>query len=157
MTQHKATREPARVAVINLTRGTTLADAAEYARGPWRRCIGLLGRAALPIGEGLIFTPCMGLHTIGMRFPIDLVYIRREESHGQNGVVVRLRANLPPCRVALTYAELAVELPAGTIARTVTSVGDQIGLWLSRNRDSEPIMPQDAPITSGARAIAWPQ
>lgn len=154
MPQHKAPREPDRVAVINLTRGTILAYAAEYARGPWRRCIGLLGRAALPIDEGLIFMPCTGLHTIGMRFPIDLVYIRRPEPSGQSGVVVRLRANLPPCRVALTYAELAIEFPAGTIARTFTSVGDQIGLWhATRNRDGGPSMTQGAPKISGARAM----
>ncbi len=156
MTQHKPTREPARVAVINLTRGKTLADAAEYARGPWRRCIGLLGRAALPIGEGLIFAPCTGLHTIGMRFPIDLVYIRREEPSGQTGVIVRLSANLPPCRVAFGYAELAAELPVGTIARTATRVGDRISLWpITQNRNSGPHMPKVAPMTSSAQAIAW--
>lgn len=154
MPQGAALREPERVAVINLTRGTILADVAEYARGPWRRCIGLLGRAALRIGEGLIFTPCTGLHTIGMRFPIDLVYIRREEPSGQTGIIVRLRANLPPCRVALTYAELAIEFPAGTIARTVTNVGDQIGLLhATRNRDGGPSMPQGTPKISGARAM----
>ncbi len=129
MPQCKAPRGPDRVAVINLTRGTILADAAEYARGPWRRCVGLLGRAALPIGEGLIFAPCMGLHTIGMRFPIDLIYLRREEPGSRGGVVARLRANLQPCRVALAVADLVLELPAGTSAWSATAIGDEIAWW----------------------------
>jgi uncharacterized protein len=128
MPQRKAPREPDRVAVINLTRGTTLADAAEYARGPWRRCIGLLGRAALPIGEGLIFTPCTGLHTIGMRFPINLMYLQREGPGSQGGIVTRLRTNLRPFRVALAIADLVIELPAGTCVATATAMGDEIVL-----------------------------
>ena len=128
MPQREETRELGRVAIVNLTRGTILADAAEHARGPVRRGIGLLGRAALPAGEGLIFTPCTGLHTIGMRFPLDLVYLRCEEPTGRGAVVVRLRANLRPCRIALARADLVLELPAGTINSTGTAVGDEIGL-----------------------------
>ncbi len=79
MTQFRNEGESNRVTVVNLTRGTTLADRAEYARGPWRRLIGLLGRATLSNGEGLIFAPCTGLHTIGMRFPVQS---RLPSTHG---------------------------------------------------------------------------
>ncbi len=116
------------IAIANATRGTTLADAAGYARGPWRRLIGLLGRAALPAGAGLIFAPCTGLHTWFMRFPIDLVYIQLGDGDGREGVVVRTMAGLRPFRVAPGRADLVVELPAGTIARTTTTVGDRIVL-----------------------------
>lgn len=119
---------PDRIAIINLTRGTILADTVEYARGPWRRGVGLLGRAALRGGEGLILAPCAGLHTIGMRFPIDVVYLRLAGQGGLVGVVARLRADLQPLRIALAAADIAIELPAGTIALTATSVGDEIGL-----------------------------
>lgn len=119
---------PNRIAIINLTRDTILADTVEYARGPWRRGVGLLGRAALHDGEGLMFAPCTGLHTIGMRFPIDVVYLRLDEAGGKIAVVARLRSDLRPFRVALAVADLAIELPAGTIARTTTAVGDKIGL-----------------------------
>ena len=128
MTQFRGEGESNRIVVVNLTRGTTLADRAEYARGPWRRLVGLLGRATLASGEGLIFAPCTGLHTIGMRFPIDLVYLRRAESGGKGAVVVRLIANLRPFRFAPARAELALELPAGAIARSATAIGDEIAL-----------------------------
>ncbi len=117
-----------RVAICNLTRGTTLADRAECARGPWRRLIGLLGRATFSSGAGLIFAPCTGLHTIGMRFPIDLVYLRRTEFGEQGAVVLRLQSGFRPCRVALTRADLVLELPSGTIVATGTAVGDRINM-----------------------------
>jgi uncharacterized protein len=120
-----------RVAICNLTRGTILADRAEWARSPWRRLIGLLGRTAFLSGEGLIFAPCTGLHTIGMRFPIDLVYLRRAEFGGSSAVVVQLQPNLRPCRVALARADLVLELPTGTIAATGTVVGDRMCIWPS--------------------------
>lgn len=126
MTQFRGESKSNRVTVVNLTRGTTLADRAEYARGPWRRLIGLLGRATLSNGEGLIFAPCTGLHTIGMRFPVDVVYLRRTESGGCGAAVVRLRSYLRPFRVALAYADFALELPAGTILNTSTAIGDEI-------------------------------
>ena len=132
MTQSRGESESSWAMVVNLTRGTTLADRTEYARGPWRRLVGLLGRATLASGEGIIFTPCIGLHTIGMRFPIDLVYLRRTMSEGPGAVVERLRADLRPYRIAPARADLVLELPAGTIATTVTSIGDELELrpWI---------------------------
>lgn len=116
------------VAIANVTRGTRLADAARAAHGPWQRFVGLMGRAALPLGGGLVFAPCRGLHTWFMRFPIDLVYVRRDNGEGLHGTVVRLCPALRPFRIAPERSDLAVELPAGTIARTGTAVGDRIAL-----------------------------
>ena len=71
--------------VENRSKGTVLAEEAGHARGYWRRLIGLMGRARLADGEGLIFTPCRGIHTYFMRFPIDLVFIDRVEGEGRAG------------------------------------------------------------------------
>ena len=38
-----------------------------------------LGRDGLPAGEGLWIVPCESVHTVGMRFPIDLVYLDRKK------------------------------------------------------------------------------
>lgn len=122
------------IAIGNLTRGTIVANTARSACGLWGQLVGLLGCSVLPAGAGLIFSPCMGLHTIGMRFPIDLVYLRRDDSDGCGGVVVRLREDLGPFRVALARADLVVELPSDTIARTSTTVGDQIAMWAVADR-----------------------
>jgi len=42
---------------------------------PATRNKGLLGRNSLASGEGLWIVPCEAIHTFGMRFPIDLVYL----------------------------------------------------------------------------------
>ena len=116
------------IVVVNLTRGRILAGDGRQARGPWQRFVGLLGRAALPTSAGLILAPCTGIHTLFMRFPLDLVYAQLDADDRSGGTVVRLQANLRPFRLAPARADLVVELPAGTIARTTTAVGDRIVL-----------------------------
>jgi hypothetical protein len=112
-----------RVEIRNLTRNTLLASGADVAdRGATRRK-GLLGRDGLAAGEGLWIVPCEAVHTFGMRFPIDLVYLSRGRR------VKKVRSAVPAWRVsACLTAKSVLELPAGTIARTQTSAGDQLEL-----------------------------
>ena len=110
-----------RISIYNLTRNTLLASAAEVAdRGAARRK-GLLGRAGLGEGEGLWIVPCESVHTIGMRFAIDLVYLDRSRR------VKKVRGSVPAWRIsACLLAHSVLELPAGTIERTGTTAGDRI-------------------------------
>jgi uncharacterized membrane protein (UPF0127 family) len=55
----------------------------------------LLGRGSLAPGRGLLITPCAGVHTLAMRFPLDLVFLDR------GGTVVRTAAAVPPGRLAV--------------------------------------------------------
>lgn len=122
----KKSRAPARrIAVHNVTRDTVLASAAEVAdRGATRRK-GLLGRSGLREGEGLWIVPCESVHTIGMQFAIDLVYLDRKHR------VRKVRSSVPAWRMsACLLAHSVLELPAGTIERTETRAGDQILLSL---------------------------
>src|ERR1700690_3216181 len=91
----KKNRAPARrISVYNLTRDTVLASAAEIAdRGATRRK-GLLGRSGLRDGEGLWIVPCESVHTIGMQFAIDLVYLDR------NHRVRKVRSSVPAWRMS---------------------------------------------------------
>jgi hypothetical protein len=50
------------VRVRNRTRGTTVADAAEVARSPWRRFVGLMGRRVWEGTDGLLIRPCSAVH-----------------------------------------------------------------------------------------------
>lgn len=43
-----------------------------------KRLKGLMFKVSLPAGEGLLLSPCSGIHTCFMRFPIDVVYLNRE-------------------------------------------------------------------------------
>jgi uncharacterized membrane protein (UPF0127 family) len=110
-----------RISIYNVTRNTLLASAAEVAdRGATRRR-GLLGRTELREGEGLWIVPCESVHTIGMRFAIDLVYLDRSRR------VKKVRSRVPAWRMsACLLAHSVLELPAGTIERTETTAGDQI-------------------------------
>lgn len=106
--------------VANTTRNVILAERATVAANPWRRMVGLLGREHLSEGEGLILRPCSSVHTCFMRFPIDVIFL------DQQGRVVRLFPRMVPFRFSplVFRAHSAVELPAGTIARSGTEVED---------------------------------
>lgn len=112
-----------RLRITNLTRQTEIADRSEVAdRGPRRRT-GLLGRAGLSNGEGLWIVPCEAVHTFGMQFPIDLVYLDRHHR------VVKTRSHVRPGRVsACVTAHSVVELPTGTVCNTLTKAGDALEL-----------------------------
>ncbi|HSW37941.1 MAG TPA: DUF192 domain-containing protein [Acidobacteriota bacterium] len=108
--------------VLNRTRGVCLADDAEKACSVFSRMKGLIGRtaAAFPPGTGLWIDPTDGIHTFGMRMPIDAAYLDDE------GRVLRVYHALKPWRVGaiMPRARSVLELPAGTLARARTEVGD---------------------------------
>ena len=108
--------------IINETRGTTLADQAEVARSFWKRLVGLMGRRELPSGAALIIEPNTSVHTFWMRFPIDVIFVDRQN------VVVGLRAAMPPNRpyAGARRAYRTIELPAGVIAQTGTQRDDHL-------------------------------
>jgi uncharacterized membrane protein (UPF0127 family) len=86
------------------------------------RMKGLLGRDSLPPGEALWLRPCKSVHTIGMKFPIDILFL------GRDNRVVGVEENIPPNRFsAFVYkAAGALELPAGAISESGTRAGDII-------------------------------
>ena len=108
--------------LINSTRGAVLAEHVERAGTIRDRLRGLLGRSVLPEGRALAIAPCNAVHTFFMKFPIDAVFLDRR------GRVVRTVPELPPWRATRFHfrAVEVVELPAGTLARTGTRVGDEL-------------------------------
>jgi len=110
-----------RLKISNLTRQAVLASSVEVAdRGPKRRK-GLLGRDHLSAEEGLWILPCEAVHTFGMQFPIDLVYLDRHNR------VRKTRSHVPPFRLsACLSAHSVIELASGTISRTQTKPGDRL-------------------------------
>jgi uncharacterized membrane protein (UPF0127 family) len=109
---------------FNRTRETYLATALAVADGHWTRLRGLLGLSADDFrnGSGLWIVPCHGVHTLGMGFPIDVIYL-------DEGLrVVHVEQNLRPWRVAPVrmQATSVIELPSHTVRETGTGVGDRI-------------------------------
>jgi uncharacterized membrane protein (UPF0127 family) len=112
---------------IRTEEGVVVCPRCEVARGPIRRMRGLLGRSSLPEGEGLLLLRTPSVHMFFMRFPIDVVFLDRQER------VVRIAHELRPWRIALggRGAKKALELPAGTAA----SVGLAEGATLVVSHD----------------------
>lgn len=108
-----------RLQVLNATRHTQLASSLAVADHGAKRSKGLLGRKGLRPGEGLWILPCEAVHTIGMQFPIDLVYLDRRHR------IRKVRGNVPPWRLsACLSAHSVLELAAGVIQETRTEPGD---------------------------------
>jgi uncharacterized protein len=109
---------------FNKTRQVCLATHLAVAETHWSRLRGLLGTSEDDFrnGCGLWIRPCHGVHTLAMRFPIDVLYLDRA------GMVVHLEHNLQPWRFSPVrmQASSILELPSHTLARTETALGDQI-------------------------------
>ena len=77
---------------------------------------------AFPPGQGLWIKPSRGVHTLAMRFPIDVVYLDKDNR------VVHLERQLKPWRVAPVRlgAMSVLELPANTLAPSGTMLGDEL-------------------------------
>ncbi len=116
-------RVPTKLRVRNQTRLAELADRADIADTSALRNRGLLRRTGLERGEGLWIVPCEGVHTIGMKFPIDVIFLNKKRK------VVRIRREMGKWRMALSLrAHSVLELPAGMCDLTGTLAGDQLEL-----------------------------
>lgn len=108
----------------NVTNGAVVATRVAVADTRAARRTGLLGRQGLDAGEGLWIVPCRGVHTIGMRFAIDVLALDRQ------GLVIDRVVNMKPWRIRLPRRGAAgvLELPAGTIEASGTEVGHRVEL-----------------------------
>jgi uncharacterized protein len=115
-------RSNATYRITNQSRDALLASRSRKADTFMRRGLGLMGRKSLPSGGGLVIQPCNGVVSFFMRFPIDVLFV------DQQGTVCHLLPNLAPWRASkiVLSSRLVVELPAGTIERSGTRVGDSI-------------------------------
>jgi uncharacterized membrane protein (UPF0127 family) len=103
----------------NVRTGRSIAQTVLAAFEPAARRKGLLGRDSFAKGSAMVLAPSNAIHTFWMRFAIDALFVRR------NGVVVKVRRNIPPWRaVAALWAYAVIELPAGTLGADDVRVGD---------------------------------
>src|SRR5215470_2426661 len=110
------------VFVYNKSKETFLAFRVKVADSIFGRLIGLLGKRSLQPDSGVWICPANAIHTIGMLFSFDLVLIDKDFK------VVGLREMVRPFRVTWPEgkAESVLELPAHTIFRSRTQIGDQL-------------------------------
>lgn len=112
----------ASVVVVEVTNGSVLGDRVEVARTALGRLRGLLGRRGLAPGSGLLLQPCNGVHTFGMQFSIDVLFLDAD------GLVLRSEDSLPPGHVVpwVRRAKQALELPAGTAVAAGIAAGTRL-------------------------------
>ena len=133
----RLTASDVRLQVKNVTRQTVLADRLEVADSGAKRSKGLLGRKGLFPGEGLWILPCESVHTFGMQFAIDLVYLDRKHR------IRKVRGNVSPWRIsACLSAHSVIELPSGIILETKTQAGDMLEFSSVVLTDDKPVNPE---------------
>ena len=119
---------------FNRTRQAHLATQMSIAGTHWSRFRGLMwtDAANFPAGRGLWIVPCHGVHTFGMRFPIDVIYLNGEK------IVVHIENDLKPWRMAPVRlnTDSVLELPGNTIQSTGTLLGDEIEMVMGKTPEA---------------------
>jgi len=108
--------------VINRTNNCIIAEKTIIADNIFSRFKGLLGKNTLNTGEALLIKPCNSIHSFGMRFSFDAIFVDK------NNQVKHIIKNMKPCRISpiVLSACLTLELPSGTAEKTGTKIGDYI-------------------------------
>jgi uncharacterized membrane protein (UPF0127 family) len=106
--------------IVNRTRGTRLGERVMLADTWWGRFRGFLGRIPPIEGEGILLSPCDAIHTWGMGFALDVVFL------DSSGSVLAVRENVEPWSrpIRVAGARHVLEVPPGTVRASGTLVGD---------------------------------
>ena len=111
--------------------GTPWIPRAERATALFDRLRGLLGRDALGPGAALLIDHCGDIHTLGMRFPIDVIFLDRAWR------VIRIVRDVPPGRITVWggwRARRVLETEAGRVDLAALKPGDTLE-WSERVSD----------------------
>jgi len=110
-----------RLIAINVTRGVRVTQCGRIADNPWTKLIGLLRDRTLEFGDGMWLKPCNSIHSFGMRFTFDAIFLDK------NLRVVHLVCEMKPWRISrmVFSAHSVLEVPAGMICQSATDLGDQ--------------------------------
>lgn len=108
--------------LYDLDQQRSIVDSLEIAEALGARTRGLLGHAPLSFGQGMLIRPCRWIHTFGMSFPIDVLYVNKRWR------IVAVSENLRPGRIdrPVLHAWFVVEMAAGAIRHAGVKVGDQL-------------------------------
>ena len=98
------------VKVTDQVSGKVIGNQIQVAETSLSRMRGLLGREGLDAGAGLWIKPSSGVHTVAMKFSIDVIGLDSERR------VIKLWQNLVPCRVTSVHRKMrsVMELAAGS-------------------------------------------
>jgi uncharacterized membrane protein (UPF0127 family) len=111
-----------RLLARNVNLNSVIADRVGVAATRAARRTGLLNHDHLEAGEALWIVPSRGVHTFGMKFPIDVIAL------DECGVIIDCVPHMKPWRIRLPRRGTAgvLELPAGRVAASGTEIGHRI-------------------------------
>jgi len=82
---------------------------AHRAEGFWQRLRGLMFFKSYPYEEALLFENCNAIHTLFLRFPIDVIFLNKEKT------ILKISHGLRPWRLCFCKgAYYVIETPTGT-------------------------------------------
>lgn len=110
------------IGILNVDTGKVLVRRLFLADSFWRRLLGLIPHREICAGEGLLLTPCKGIHTFFMRYDIDVLYLDKDMC------VVASFPEVKPWRVLpqLSAAVQVLEMATGTLSASRTRVGHKL-------------------------------
>jgi len=149
--------------VYNTTRETFLSLGIEAADTALARLKGLIGRLKLAADDGLWVVPSRGVHTIGVPFPLDLIYLDADSR------VIHILESFSPFRIAPLIAQAAsvLQLPTHTIYSSHTQVGDQMLVCMAndmkhrltianeRKWNEHEMVEEEVPVVQGNVFARW--
>ena len=106
--------------VINQRTGTVIATNVAWAHTALTCLKGLLGTRSLDVEAGIWLKPCKSIHTLGMVYPIDVVFLDQEHH------ICRLVHAVSPLRFCFAPRQTrsVLELSAGRIQQTDLQMDD---------------------------------
>jgi uncharacterized protein len=112
-----------RTVTVSAGADSRLVAKARVASSIWSRFWGLMWQRSLPEGEALIIDPCNSVHTLFMRFPIDVAFVAKD------GRIIKIAEGLKPFRAAVGRGgRWVMEMPSGAAVRAGLIVGDVLVL-----------------------------
>ncbi len=111
-----------KIKVFNSSKEIFVLQEVEVADSFWYRFKGLMGRAFLEEGKGMLIIPCSHVHTLGMKFSLDIAFL------DSNNRVCHLLTGVPAGKLFLgsRYAASVLEAAAGSFAGQKLEQGDHL-------------------------------
>jgi len=105
--------------IKNATKNTIVEEHAWLADSFWKRLKGLLGTKSLERGYGVVIKPCSSVHTFGMSYPIDVLFV---DAHDR---IIKIVVGMAGGRGSMALgSSYVIELPKGTVQQAVCTIGD---------------------------------
>ena len=108
--------------ILNLTRGEKLADQVRMCEKFWSRLLGLLGSSKLNAAEACWLKPCNSIHTFGMKYPIDVYFLNKENQ------VIAVSKEVKPNRLTPIHFDASSVIEFASGASRNCEIGDQLAV-----------------------------